>query len=170
MSEILQKANYETERRFLIKIPEAAYLENASLSRIVQTYLLNEQGATERVRSRSTGGKSVYTHTLKRRISAITRLEDEREIDLQEYEALLKRADPARRSIEKRRYCLEYGAHVLEIDVFPFWEDRAILEIELSSEAEEFSLPDFISVYREISTDKRYTNAALALSVPMERL
>ena len=36
------------------------------------------------------------------------------------------------------------------------------LEVELSSEEEEFVLPGFINVISDVTTDVRYTNAALA--------
>jgi len=151
-------------------MPDAAFLKRASVSTIVQTYLVNEEGFTERVRIRSFEGKTVYTHTLKRRISGFTRSEDEREIDRQEYELLLKRADPARSSISKRRYCLDFIGHTLELDVFSFWGDRAILEIELHSEGELLYLPEELEIFREITSDRRYTNASLARQVPMEDL
>jgi len=58
----------------------------------------------------------------------------------------------------------------LEIDVFPFWRDRAFCECELQSEDEPLPLPDWLHVYREVTDDPRYTNRALARSVPDEIL
>ena len=62
------------------------------------------------------------------------------------------------------------GGHTLEIDVFPFWADRAFCEVELSAEDERFTLPGWIEVVREVTDDPRYTNSALALSIPDEPL
>ena len=127
----------EIERKYLIRMPDEGRLDSLALGRdwIEQTYLTAESGTTERVRSRrSPGGTPVYTHTVKRRLSAVTREEREEEIGREEYEALLKRADPTLQVIRKTRWRIPYEGHTLEVDCFPFWTDRALLEVELHSE------------------------------------
>ena len=152
----------EIERKYLIAMPDAAVLQSADASEIVQTYLVNpEKGATERVRARTSGGMEVYTHTVKRKLSAMSREEDEHEISAAEYAELLKRA-------HKTRYCLDYMGQLFEIDIYPFWTDLAIMEIELDSEEREVMLPPFIEVIKEVTGDGRYTNAAIAREVPAE--
>ena len=47
---------------------------------------------------------------------------------------MLMDADTTKRQIRKTRYCLTYSGQYFEIDVYPFWKDRAIAEIELSDE------------------------------------
>ena len=61
---------------------------------------------------------------------------------------------------------MPFEGHTLEIDVFPFWHNRAFCECELQSEDEPLALPDWLHVYREVTSDPRYTNRALARSVP----
>ena len=163
----------EIERKYLIRLPDEGKLDSLALGRdwIEQTYLIAGPGTTERVRSRrAPGGTPVYTHTVKRRLSAVTREEREEEIGREEYEALLKRADPALRVIRKTRWRIPYEGHTLEIDRFPFWTDRALLEVELRSEEEAVALPDWIALIREVTEDERYTNRAMAASVPYEKL
>ena len=160
----------EIERRYLVAMPSQEVLEGAERSEIKQTYLVSEAGCTERVRSRSGAGGTIYTHTVKRRLGGIKREEVEEEISAEEYARLLERADKSRRTIEKTRCCLGYCGQVLEIDIFPFWDDRAIMEIELHNEEQTVYLPEFISIIREISTDKRYTNASIALQIPQEHI
>ncbi len=163
----------EIERKYLIRLPEEGLLDAIASRRdwIEQTYLLGEAGTTERVRSRrAPGGAPVYTHTVKRRLSALSREEREAEIGEAEYLALLRRADPALECIRKTRWCVPWEGHTLEIDRFPFWTDRAILEIELRSEDEAAGLPDWLEVLREVTEDPRYTNRALAAAVPYEAL
>ena len=64
----MDQTPYEIERKYLIRYPDLAWLEaRAEPSRITQTYLLNGEGCTERVRSRETDGRTVYTHTTKKR-------------------------------------------------------------------------------------------------------
>ena len=71
-------------------------------------------------------------------------------------------ADPAKRPIRKTRYCLSSGNQYFEIDIYPFWQDKAILEIELSSEQMSVKIPEFLQVLREVTGEKAYQNAALA--------
>ena len=157
---------FEIERKFLIAMPEEDFLSAAACSRIVQTYLLGEEGTTERVRARSYSDRVEYTHTTKMKISNVRRVEMEETVSEAEYEALLTRADPERRPIEKRRFVLPFQGRTLEIDVFPFWRDYAILEIELEEEGQSFALPPGLRVLRELTDDPRYTNSALSREIP----
>ena len=65
---------------------------------------------------------------------------------------------------------LPYKGQDFEIDVFPFWEDRALLEIELEDETQPVELPPELEMIREVTGDGRYTNAALSLNIPFEDL
>ena len=38
------------------------------------------------------------------------------------------------------------------------------MEVELENEAQEFPIPEFVSVIREVTSDKRYRNSALAVN------
>lgn len=158
----------EIERKYMIEMPDAHFLQSLDGTEIVQTYLVGDKAATERVRKRGRNGKYVYTHTIKYKISNVSRREDEREISEDEYAELLRRADPERNTIEKTRYCYDYAGAVWEIDVFPFWQDKAFMEIELASEDEKIVFPPNIKILRELTEDKRYTNAALAKQIPKD--
>ena len=50
--------------------------------------------------------------------------------------------------------------------MFPFWSDKAFLEVELPSEDTPVTPPDFVRVIREVTDDNRYTNHALAKKLP----
>ena len=149
-------------------MPEKAWLLEASeeIWEIEQTYLAAKTGESARVRKIKTEETEKYILTVKRRISDIRREETEREISKSEYETFLKEADPARKTICKTRYRIRGGNHIFEIDVFPFWNDRAFLEVELSHEDEAFCLPNEVYILREVTEDRRYTNAALAREIP----
>ncbi|MBR6088993.1 MAG: hypothetical protein IKP86_03605, partial [Anaerolineaceae bacterium] len=71
-------------------------------------------------------------------------------------------ADPEKRPIRKDRYCLADGNQYFEIDVYPFWKDQAVLEIELTDPEEEIRFPKFLKLIREVTEDENYRNAALA--------
>ena len=155
----------EIERKYLIRMPDTAALAampGARVFAITQTYLVAPRGLSRRVRSRKEGEKTTYILTEKERLSSLTAVEREREITEEEYKALLADCDPAATPIEKVRYAIPYGRYTLEIDLFPFWESAAILEIELSSEEENPPLPPFLSVAAEVTHDGRFKNAAMA--------
>lgn len=159
----------ETERKWLIKMPsETALLAlGAERDDIVQTYLRGVGSARVRQRKRADGTR-LYTYTKKTALSQLSSVEEEREIDENEYRRLLGEADGRLSPIVKVRYTLPYGTHRLEIDVYPFWRRVAVLEIELPSEDAPVTLPPFLEVLREVSGDRRLKNRALAECIPDE--
>ncbi len=152
--------NYEIERRFLICMPNISFLENNCKEKweVTQAYLKDHS----RIRSIKKGGKTVYIKTVKTRISNIKRLEKEWEITKNEFFESIKEKEDGTNEIVKTRFVYEFDNHFFEIDIFPFWQDRAILEIELKSETEQFSLPPFVKVIKEVTGDRRYNNYSLA--------
>lgn len=166
----MNNSGIEIERKFLIRKPEEAWLETeAEGSDIVQTYLeKSDRGLRGRVRRRSGKSGTVYTHTEKRHISAMRREEYEREISEEEYKELLLHSDPKRRTIEKRRYVLMYKGQCFEIDIYPFWKDRAVMEIELENENQAADFPPEIEIIKEVTEDRRYTNSSMALNIPFD--
>ena len=152
----------EIERKFLIPYPNIAELKalpGCAALEIVQTYLC---GGAARVRKSASENGIVYTHTEKRKISELTRIEIEREISEEEYLEYLKAPDPAFRPIEKTRLRIPYGDHIFEIDIFPFWQDKAVAEVELKSEDEEIAFPDWLNIIDEVTFDPAYKNVSLA--------
>lgn len=168
----MENNGFEIERKFLIRFPDLDWLDSCAEKTLIrQTYLCRkEPGVSERVRMRGRDGSFVYTHTVKRRISAMRRVEIEKEIGEEEYSRLLLDADPSRRTIEKIRYALPMNGVVYEIDVFPFWQDRAFLEIELRDEMQSFVWPEQFHCIREVTDDDRYLNSSLALTIPEENI
>lgn len=155
----------EIERKFLIEYPDIAFLENNPSCRraeIVQTYLKGSPDEEKRVRKRCENGKTVCYHTVKRRVTDIKRVEIEKVITEREYLEMLDNADESMRPIVKTRYCLEYGNHLFEIDVYPFWNDKAVVEVELCAEDEIIAFPKEIKVLKEVTDDKAYKNSSLA--------
>ena len=155
----------EIERKFLIEYPDTAALEklpNCQRVEIIQTYLTAPEGEESRVRQRGIDGSYIYFQTTKRKVTGVKRVEVERRLSKDEYLGLLMDADPACRPIRKTRYCLTHENQYFEIDVYPFWKDRAILEIELSSEDAPIRFPEGIRIIREVTEDESYKNAALA--------
>ena len=100
--------------------------------------------------------------TVTRKVSDVKRVEIERRLSQAEYLKLLMEADTTRRQIRKTRYCLTYENQYFEIDLYPFWNDKAIAEIELRDENTSIVFPEQIKVIKEVTDDDAYKNAALA--------
>ena len=156
---------FEIERKFLIEYPDIKWLEsnpNCRRVEIIQTYLKSETDEEVRVRQRGENGNYIYFKTAKKKVSGLKRVEIENRLTQKEYLALLMEADTTKRQIRKTRYCLTYENQYFEIDVYPFWDDKAIMEIELSDENAEVIFPKSITVIKEVTEDENYKNASLA--------
>ena len=91
------------------------------------------------------------------------RIEIEDYISNEEYYAYLNRRDCVQGMISKDRYCLAWHWQYFELDVYPFWADKATIEIELLSEDQPFELPDFLTLIRDVSYEKEFRNKQLAV-------
>ena len=160
----------EIERKYLIRMTDRELLSESPASAIEQVYILSPEGERERIRRRDYGDRIEYTHTVKKRLNDLSRVEIEEEIDEERYRELLSRADPSRGVIRKKRLIYSFDGQNFEIDVFPFWDDRALMELELEDEEQELRLPPRIAIVREVSSEKNYTNSALAREIPRETL
>ncbi len=152
-------------------MPPSAVTSKLTASVIEQIYIKtsgNYDG--ERVRRREFSDRTVYTRTGKRRLSAMSAIEDEREITREEFEFFAREIEPGTSPIIKTRYVMPYRGYDYEIDVYPFWDDRAVMEVELPSEDAEFELPPEIVIVRDVTDDARYKNHALARRVPCDEL
>ena len=162
---------FEIERKFLIEYPDVSWLEslpNCHKVDIIQTYLLAPTSDEVRVRQRGENGSYAYYQTTKRTLTGVKRVEIERRLSQREYLALLMEADPALHPIRKTRYCLTWDEQYFEIDVYPFWNDRAIVELELSDENAEIRFPEKVKVIREVTDDDAYRNHSLARGAVQE--
>ena len=164
--------HFEIERKYLIGYPDVVMLKaqpGCEVWDITQIYLVDgEGGQTRRIRRVLTGGRETFYRTFKRRLSALSALEDEGEITGEAYAAYSAERDMSRNPILKTRYRVPYAGHLLEFDVYPFWTDRAIMEIELEREDEAADIPSWVRVIRDVTGDKAYKNKQLAKRIPME--
>lgn len=144
----------EIERKFLIKGDFKS--EVFAQSRIVQGYISSARGRTVRVRI--CDGKGFLTIKGASNASGTSRYEWEKELPLSEAEELMKLCEPG--IIDKTRYLVRSGNHVLEIDEF-YGENEGLVvaEVELQSEDESFVKPEFIG--EEVTGDIRYYNSQL---------
>ena len=161
-----EPAPMEIERKYLIARPNLHTLQqmpNCEKVDIVQTYLKSDDPSEERrIRQRGSNGSYIYFMTLKRKTSGIGRVEIEERLSQEEYISLMVEADPAFRPIHKERYCLSENGLYYEIDIYPEWKDKAVMEVELCSEDQKVVFPDGIDVIREVTGDPAFSNHELA--------
>ena len=157
---------FEIERKFLIEYPDIKWLKslpNVEELDIMQTYLNHDDNYSEvRVRQRGKDGHYIYTWTGKKNVTGIKRFELEDRITKDVYLTYLMNYDVTRRPIRKTRYCMTYKTSYLEFDVYPFWDNKAILEVELSKEDDPINIPDQIRIIKEVTDDSSYRNYNLA--------
>lgn len=161
----------EIERKFLICYPNIKELENkpnCTKIDITQTYLKSDDDTERRVRARGIDGDYLYYLTEKRKISGLKRIEVERKLSQDEYLRLLMEADNKLHTIRKTRYCLSENNQYFEIDIYPEWNNQAIMEIELSSEDEKVNVPDCIEIIKEVTDDDKYKNYQMAKEMPKQ--
>lgn len=155
----------EIERKYLIEYPDIKWLEsnkNCKKIDIIQTYLTSQNNSERRIRQRGINGNYIYYETIKKTINDLKRVELERRLTKEEYLNLLMEIDINKKQIKKTRYCLIYKNKYLEIDIFPFWNDKAILEVELNDENEKVEIPKQLKLIKEVTNDPKYKNYNLA--------
>lgn len=143
----------EIERKFLVKTN--LWEKPASVVFCRQGYLSTEKNRIVRVR---VAGKSGFI-TVKGLSEGVSRLEFEYEIPLADAENILEKLCK-KPLIEKKRYTVQQGEIVWEIDEFSGEnEGLVIAEVELENESQEIDLPEWID--REVSGEPKYFNANL---------
>lgn len=161
----------EIEKKYLIAMPDFESLGKSvvfSEHRMIQTYLTKKDANVERrIRQCGKQGDYIFYYTEKQYLTGISRIEKERMISEKEYLDLLTEADTQKRQILKNRFCFVWNNTYFELDVYSFWSEYAILEVEIMNENEEIELPPFITVLRDVTNDKKYKNYFLATEVPM---
>ena len=134
---------------------------NCQIAQILQTYLgFKKDGFGARIRKMTINSKTKYYYTSKKSLTDMTRIEIEKEISRKEYYEFLK-TTKKEKNLFKTRYIIYVDKMKYEIDVYPFWKETAILEIELESENQEYKIPDFITVIGDVTGNRDYSNSSL---------
>ncbi len=147
----------EIERKFLVeKMPELP--SDVKGEKIKQGYLRrgSEKGEPT-VRIRQLGDKGFIT--IKGDKVGMTQSEYEYEIPVKDAQEMFELCEPGK--IDKTRYYIPHGNHVIELDVFGGDNEGLIIaEIELASETDKVEIPSWFG--KEVTTDRNYSNAALS--------
>ena len=144
----------EIERKFLVKVDKLPRLENGL--RITQAYIPTANGTTVRVRL---AGEKAFLG-VKTLASGFSRHEYEFPIPPEDAREMLREVCLAA-AIEKQRFFIQQGQLTWEIDVFGGKNEGLIVaEIELQSEDQSVTLPDWIA--EEVTLDPRFGNCSLS--------
>lgn len=145
----------EIERKFLV-VNDGWRDHVTQATHIVQGYLASTDNLTLRVRIR---GERAYL-TIKGRSQGIARSEFEYGIPVADARDMLEELAQGP-VIDKVRHIVVHAGHTWEVDVFAGDNaDLVMAEIELTSDAEHFEVPDWAG--EEVSDDTRYFNVNLA--------
>lgn len=146
----------EIERKFLV-ISDAFKDQAQQKFRIIQGFLNRNPERTVRVRLKD--DKGVLTIKGLSSNDGLSRFEWEKEISKNDAKALLEFCEKG--VIDKLRHEVKVDNHVFEVDEF-FGDNEGLViaEVELQSEDETFSKPDWLG--KEVTGDIKYYNSQLS--------
>ena len=161
-----QSAPAAAKRKYLIHMPDCAKLQErygAVPVEMMQTYLnSNSLSIERRIRQQKNGGGYLYFYTEKRVAEDGTRWVTEKPISEKEYVAYLMESDLSLHAVRKVKYRFGYQNSRLEIDVYPFDQEKAILFVYGGGQTPE--LPEEIRLIKEVTGLADYKNRQLAAS------
>lgn len=145
----------EIERKFLVNKEKWNLLDKPDEQFYRQGYLSTDPNKTIRVRQTDTNG---YL-TIKGLSVGASRPEFEYEIPINDAEQLLDKFSTS--SLTKIRYKIVFRNKVWEVDEF-LGDNLGLIvaEIELTSEGEQFELPDWLET--EVTGEEKYYNSNLS--------
>ena len=153
------------KRKYLIAMPDLALLSQKHIVtsiEMMQTYLVsNVPNVERRIRQQRNGSDYLYFYTEKRIGEDGTRWVTEQPITEKEYIRYLMECDASLHSVVKKKYRFAGNGHKMEIDVYPFSQDKAILFVYGEHE-EDHVIPDGVTVLQEVTGDPEYKNRCLA--------
>ena len=146
----------EIERKFLVNSFE--FKEVAIRKSIIKQGFLNSD-PERTVRVRLSNNVGLLTVKGLSSDDGLVRFEWEKELSKEDAESLLKLCEKG--IIDKARYEIKVGNHIIEVDEF-YGDNEGLIvaEIELNSENEVFEKPHWIA--EEVTGDIRYYNSQLS--------
>lgn len=160
-----QSAPEDEKRKFLIAMPDVSALmkeRRAVPVEMMQTYLASSKPkVVRRIRQQRAGGEYLYFYTEKRSDEDGRHWVTEKPISQKEYVAYLMESDLSMHPVRKTKYRLNYNGMRMEIDIYPFSADKAVLFV-YGKRAGEAKLPEELELIREVTGEPEYKNSALA--------
>ena len=152
------------KRKYLIEMPDLEAFSakyNALALDMMQTYLTPTNANVERrIRQQKNGEDYLYFYTEKHLMDDGAKWDTEKPISEKQYIRYLMEGDSSLHSVRKVKYRFIYREYRMEIDVYPFSNDRAVLFVY--AEGADVELPQELHVIREVTGDPAYKNRQLA--------
>ena len=155
----------EYQRKFLIRYPDLDWLNSNPFARRVEVsehYTFRQGDQEMRLRRCGTDGHYTYYQTSRRTFSGLRRAEVEKRLEKKRYLRILESLDPSVEQLEKVRYYLIYDRQYFSVDLYPFLDDVALVNVELAEEDQEIRFPPELEVIREVTEDPSYASYTLA--------
>ena len=156
----------EIERKWLIDINQVPYdLDTLQSYEIIQAYI--SFSPTIRIRQIDHGAKNILTIKSSSKDGGLSREEYEIEITGKQFDELLKKCEG--KILSKTRYIVKEDGLKLEIDIFhDDYEGLCYMEIEFKDPLQAKEYPDPFWAKKDVTYNKRYTNASLARGTEIE--
>ena len=154
----------DIERKFLVEMPDLAALNQLPGCRrveIEQAYLPTANDERLRVRKWVEDGREIFYKTRRRRLNG-RRIEVEERLTQRSYKELLEEAGDSLELLHKSRYTIPFDGHLFQLDLYRFWQDRALVKLELNEENAELRLPPQLKLIREVTGEREYKDYTLA--------
>ncbi len=165
-----QSAPEAQKRKYLISMPDLSALASTYelvCVEMMQTYLSQTNPNVERrICQQKNRGEYLYFYTEKRIGDDGTRWVTERPISQKEYVAYLMEADVSLHAVRKTKYRFTFGDRRMEIDVYPFSAERAILFI-FGTALDTVSVPKDVNIIEDVTGAPEYKNRRLAATQRM---
>lgn len=157
-----QPVKQSDKRKYLIKMPDCGVLTekySAVPIDMMQTYLYSSDPKIERrVRQEANGASYLYFYTDKISAEDGCKYVTERPISQKDYVAHLMNGDCSLHPVRKVKYRFVYKERRLEVDVYPFSDDKAVLFVYDNNG----EIPPEFEIISEVTGDEEYKNRRLA--------
>ena len=128
---------------------------------IEQAYLPTTNDEKLRVRKWVENGQAIYYKTRRRRLNG-KKIEVEERLTQRGYKEMLEEAGSALQLLHKTRCSLQYDGELFNLNIYPFWTDKAIVKIETNEENGQVRLPPELKLIREVTGELAYKDYSLA--------
>lgn len=149
------------EKKYLISMPDVEQLMKNKQCRKVhvkQHYIIDEtRQEKEKIVLRRENNKNFYYKVVKK-----NKVKYSNSITADKYINKLEDENKKFYHIHKDRYYYIFDSRCIKIDVFPFWKDKAILEVDVLNNRENIKFPKFVHIIEDVTDNEAYKNYYLA--------
>lgn len=149
------------EKKYLISMPDVDQLMKNKQCRKVhvkQHYVIDEtRQEKEKIVLRRENNKNFYYKVVKK-----NKVKYSNSITADKYINKLEDETKKFYHIHKDRYYYIFDSRCIKIDVFPFWKDKAILEVDILNDRENIKFPKFVNIIEDVTDNEAYKNYYLA--------